>query len=87
VARQVDDGARGGFAQQTKWVQRLSDIFDGIDLSNDGFDARPWQVRALARSTAGLVLALDKAQGARSTIGHSAIKFARRILKDVPLRS
>ena len=75
---------RIGDQQQKQWIQCLSDIFDGVDFSiEDRFDARPRQLRTLARATAALVRALHAAQGSRSMIADAAVSTADTVLREV----
>jgi hypothetical protein len=65
-------------------VQRLSDILDGVDLSiEDRFDARPRQLRRVARATASLVIAMHAAQGSNSVISTRQLELANSILAKV----
>jgi hypothetical protein len=75
---------RVGDQQQKQWIRCLSDIFDGVSFSiEDRFDARPRQLRALARATPQLVTALHASQGPRSIVSDAAIRTADSILREV----
>jgi hypothetical protein len=65
-------------------VDCLSDIFDEVDLSiEDRFDARPRQLRRLARATANLVNAMRAAQGSQSIVSDRLLGLASTILERV----
>jgi hypothetical protein len=73
-----------GTHEQRRWVSRLSEIFDGVDLSiEDRFDARPRQLRAILRATAELVLALNRAQGVKTIVSNASIATANGVLDRV----
>ena len=65
-----------------KAMRRLFDIFDELDLSiEDRFDARPNQLRAVAKATAKLILAIDETQSTRSIVPEYSRKIAHQILE------
>jgi hypothetical protein len=65
-----------------KDMRRLFAIFDELDLSiEDRFDARPDQLRTVAKATAKLILAIDKTQASRSIVPEYPQKIARQILE------
>jgi len=73
-----------GDHMQKEWIRRLSEVFDGVNLSiEDRFDARPRQLRTLARANAQLVVALRHAQGSRTIVADSTLDIARTILAKV----
>jgi hypothetical protein len=62
-------------------LKRLLAILDGLDLSiQDRFDSRPRQLRAVAKATAELVLAVHGTQGKNSIVPKSAVNLAKEIL-------
>jgi hypothetical protein len=73
-----------GEGSQKRWIWRLSDILDEVDFSiEDRFDARPRQLRTVARATAELVKALHSAQGSQTIIAASALTVADEVLDRV----
>lgn len=68
-----------GDQNHQKFMRRLFEIFDNLDLSiEDRFDARPDQLRAVAKATAKLILAIDKTQASRSIVPEYALKIATK---------
>lgn len=66
-------------------LRRVCEVFDGVDLSiEDRFDARPRQLRRVARATASLVTAMHAAQRPQSIISPRQLKLATTILAEVP---
>lgn len=62
-------------------LRRLLAIFDGLDLSiQDRFDSRPRQLRAVAKATAELVIAVHKTQDKNSIVPMSAVTLAEKML-------
>jgi len=69
---------------QRPLVQYLSDILDQVDLSiEDRFDARPRQLRRLARATADLLKAMHATQGPQGIVSDRVLNLARTILDKV----
>jgi hypothetical protein len=69
---------------QKRWIDRLSEIFDDVDLKiEDRFDARPRQLRTILRTTAELVIALHRAQGKQTIISEASIRTAEEVLSSV----
>ena len=65
-------------------LHRLLAILDGLDFSiQDRFDSRPRQLRAVARATAELVLAVHKTQGKRSIVPDFAVARAEEMLSKI----
>jgi hypothetical protein len=72
---------------QRRWIDRLSEIFDGVDLEiEDRFDARPRQLRTILRATAELVIALHRVQGEQTIISQAAIRTAKDVLASVKIQ-
>jgi hypothetical protein len=70
---------------ETRWpasLTRLLDVFDDLNLEiEDRFDARPTQLRALAKATAQLVLAIDRTQGQQSIVSLRSRELASEVIK------
>jgi hypothetical protein len=63
-------------------LKRLLDVFDNLDLSiEDRFDARPTQLRSVARAAADLILAINEIQGQRSIVSEDSRARAREVLR------
>jgi hypothetical protein len=63
-------------------LERLFDVFDRLDLSiEDRFDARPTQLRSVAKATAKLILAINEIQGQQSIVPKESRARAREILE------
>jgi hypothetical protein len=76
---------RAGGPEQKLWIGRLSEVFEDLDLSiEDEFDARPRQLRTMARATAKLVQALNHAQGTNSIVSSDSVGTAEAILAEIP---
>ena len=71
--------------EQRPLIQRLADILDQLDLSitQDRFDARPRQLRALARANANLVQAMHAAQSSSGVISDRLLDLAKTVLDKV----
>jgi len=75
---------RSGDPEEELWVTRLAQVFEDLDFSiADRFDARPRQLRTVARATAKLVLALHQVQGAKSVINTHTAGIADSILNEI----
>jgi hypothetical protein len=62
-------------------VERLLSIFDDLDLSiEDRFDCRPRQLRAVAKSTAEIILAIHRTQGRHSIVPEYSVDLASEII-------
>lgn len=71
----------GGTGPQRLALKRLLAILDGLDLSiQDRFDARPRQLRSLAKATSELVLAVHSTQGKSSIVPELALNLASEII-------
>jgi hypothetical protein len=65
-------------------VERLLSIFEGLDLAiADRFDCRPRQLRAIAKSTAEIILAINKTQGRHSIVSQFSADLATRIVREI----
>ena len=67
------------------WIERLSQMIDGIDLTTsdaERYDARIDQLRNTMVAVAALVLALNQASPRRQPVQSTAIEKARWILED-----
>jgi len=74
--------------EQKRALHRLLAVFDGLDLSiQDRFDARPRQLRAVAKATAELVLAVDRTQGKKSIVPKGTVRLAEAIISKVASQS
>jgi hypothetical protein len=63
-------------------LNRLFDVFDNLNLSiEDRFDARPTQLRSVAKATAELILAINDVQGQRSIVSEASIARAKEVLQ------
>lgn len=68
--------------KQPASLKRMFDLFDNLDLSiEDRFDARPTQLRSVAKATAQLVLAIDQIQGQQSIVSKHSREIANEILQ------
>ena len=68
--------------KQPASLTRLFDLFDDLNLEiEDRFDARPTQLRSVARATAQLILAIDKIQGRRSIVSRHFKELANEVLQ------
>jgi hypothetical protein len=62
-------------------LERLFQVFDNLDLSiEDRFDARPTQLRRVAKASAELILALDDIQGRQSIVSVHSRERAKEVL-------
>jgi hypothetical protein len=63
-------------------LKRLFEVFDDLNLGiNDRFDARPTQLRTVAKATAELIVAIDDIQGQQSIVSEHSRIIARKIIK------
>jgi hypothetical protein len=70
-----------GSEKQKLALRRLLAIFDNLNLSlEDSFDARPRQIRSMARASAKLILAIHDIQGARSIVPVKALEIANEVI-------
>jgi hypothetical protein len=71
-----------GSEQQQFALSRLLEVFDDLDLSiEDRFDSRPRQIRAIAKASAQLILAIDTVQGRESIIPAFSAEMARKVIR------
>lgn len=77
---EFEESLKSGDENTKRWMARVADIFDGVDLSiEDQFDARPRQIRAISKATADLVLAIHAAQGKQSIFGERSLQIATKM--------
>ncbi len=75
---QLDSSSTG---KERLAIDRLFQVFDDLDLSiEDRFDARPTQLRAVAKASAELILAIDRIQGQRSILSAYSRARAEEVL-------